>query len=57
MLSSNLLVVGVTLKKIIVKFEENSDTNIFTFLCIKKSIRTPGSHAQPVTMASHNNGI
>ena len=37
MLSSNLLVVGVTLKKKkIVKFEENLDTNIFTFLCIKK---------------------
>ena len=58
MLSSNLLVVGVTLKKKkIVKFEENLDTNIFTFLCIKKSIGTPDSHAQPVTMGSHNNGI
>ena len=44
-------------KKKIVKFEENLDTNIFTFLCIKKSIGTPDSHAQPVTMGSHNNGI
>ena len=57
MLSSILLVVGATLKKMIIKSEKNLTLTFFFSMHKKQSIGSSDSHIQPITMASHNNGI